>query len=200
MTNHSPLIEKFWQAFTDHHVAFETMESPDDPDYVQVLERLQELSPDIYFEFMTSEEGNEFVITADGECSLFPLVEEIVASAPKLENWNFFALKPQFGFPEVTEWEGVKIRIANVRCILLECVDTDELGLRLIVRHIDPAKEESLHNALLRAIDHGLGERRFAECIDFTELVNTADAGGESFPLAKLDAELARHQSGESTE
>jgi len=176
------------------------MESADEPDYVLLLERLQELSPDIYFEFMTSPEGNEFVITADGEQSLFPLVEEIIAAAPKLDNWSFFALKPQFGFPELSEWEGVRMRIANVRCILLECMDTDELGLRLIVPHIDPATEDSLHNALLRAIDHGLGERRFAESFDFTELVNPAAAGGESFPLARLDAELSRHQSGEAAE
>ncbi|MGB0579572.1 MAG: hypothetical protein ACPGVU_07720 [Limisphaerales bacterium] len=196
MNNSSLLIEKFWQVFSDHRSDFSEMESADDPNYAIVLKHLQKVSPDIYFEFMTSPEGNELIITADGERSLFPLVEEIIAAAPDLSDWTFLALKPQFDFPETTEWEGVQIRIADVRCILLECVDTDELGLQLIVPHLNPAKEDALLNALLRAIDHGLGERRFAESIDFTELVDTPAAEAETFPLAELDAELTRHQSG----
>jgi hypothetical protein len=190
MTKQAPLIKIFWQAFSDHRHEFETLDSADDPTYLLLLEHLEALSPDLYFEFLSSSGANEFIITADGERSLFPLVEEIVAAAPASPDWTFFALKPEFGFPESTEWEGANIQISEVRCQLVDCPDTKELGLRLAVPRFDRRNEDSLHNALLRAIDHGVGERRFAETIEFTELTDSSAVKGETFPLADLAEHL----------
>jgi hypothetical protein len=184
-------IAAFWRDFQGRKLALEKLETADDPAYDQVLASLQNIDPHLYFEFCSTPGENEFIVTAEGEKRLFPLVEEIVRAAPDLPDWRIFALKPRRGFPVAATWEQTEVEIDEV-VVVPVFRETGEMGLRLYVPNLSESNQQEIHNALLRALDAGLGEKRFAESIAATWVYPAADAPEHSFPLAQLDAYLDR--------
>jgi len=64
----------------------------------------------------------------------------------------------------------------------LERKDSEDLGLRILVPGLTPENVKDAHNAILRALDHGLGERAFAECVQYTEVLpSPEDASAEDY-------------------
>jgi len=182
-------ISDFWHAFQNQEGALAAASSADDPVYDLLLDRLQQIDPGLYFEFSSNPGSSEIIITAEGDSSLFPLVESIVASAPAVAGWSVISLKPKLGFPVATTWEGFTITIADVVFEPLEREGTEDLGLRMLIRGLAPESTEDAHNALLRALDHALGERQFAESVQYTEVhALPADAAVDDYlPLTQLE-------------
>ena len=71
----------------------------------------------------------------------------------------------------------------------LERDGSDDLGLRMYVPGLADDSVDDAHNALLRALDHALGEREFAESVQFTEVVPLPDgvSANDFIPLADLE-------------
>jgi hypothetical protein len=65
---------------------------------------------------------------------------------------------------------------------------SDNLGLRLFVPGLSDDTNDAVHNALLVALDHGLGERAFAEQVHHTEVVPLAEAPEGALPLTELES------------
>jgi hypothetical protein len=185
-------IEAFWKAVQSHRPALERLDTADDPAYDAVLAALQEIDPGLFLEFSTSPGDHELVVTADGNRALFPLVDRVVRRAPSMDGWTIHALKPKRGFPETTTWEGFTIRPSEVVFDPLMSKEDSQLAIRLYVPELDPARLKDAHNALLRAIDSGLGERAFAERIADTFVSPLSpEAKAEDFiPLLRLEGFL----------
>jgi len=182
-------VEEFWNYFLSRRQDFEDLTSSDDPLYDALLAKLQRVHPDLYIEFCTTPGENELILTAEGKMELFELVEEVVAQAPEISGWRIFALKPKLGFPQTTRWEGHEVRIADVMVVPVRHRETGRVGLHLYVEGATPKNEYDIHSALLRAIDHGLGERCFAERVQATWVhpIKELPKGVSSFPLMQLD-------------
>jgi hypothetical protein len=116
-------------------------------------------------------------------------VESIVAAAPEIAGWSILALKPKLGFPVTATWEGITITIADIVFDPLVRDDTDDLGIRMFVPGITAESTEDAHNALLRALDHALGEKGFSESVQYTEVVPLPpDASADDYlPLTELE-------------
>jgi hypothetical protein len=71
----------------------------------------------------------------------------------------------------------------------LQHEDSEDLGIRMYVPGIASEFTEDAHDALLRALDHALGERQFAESVQYTEVHPLpADAGVDDYlPLTQLE-------------
>ncbi len=67
-----------------------------------------------------------------------------------------------------------------------------EVGLRLYLPELSPANTEDAHNAVLRALDLGLGERRFAQTIAATWVHPITDAPERAFSLPEIDDYITR--------
>jgi hypothetical protein len=169
MTN---AIAQFWTSFARRAAELAAAGSADSPVYDELLDELQAIDGGLYIEFSAS--ARELVITAEGERALFPLVHEIVAAAPSVPGWTVRALKPKLGFPEKVRWNELELAIDAMVFDPLEAAGSDELGLRILIPGIDEEDLEDAHNAVLRAIDHGLGERKFAEAVAHTEVAPLA--------------------------
>lgn len=182
-------IAAFWRRFEQFRPAFEAVSSADDPIYGYLLEQLQEIDRGLFLEFCNTSGNHELIITADGDRKLFALAHSIVSAAPQFDNWRILALKPRLGFPQTTTWEGLCINIADVVFDPLSNGTDNRLGLRLFVQGISEDQLGDAHSALLRAIDHGLGEKEFAEMIAHTEVALLPD--GETpetyIPLVELE-------------
>jgi hypothetical protein len=164
-------ISDFWKLFQKRKSNLEVINSADHLLYDELLEQLQKINSGLYFEFSLNPEGCELIITADGDRSLFSLVEYIVSAAPNISGWTIFSLKPKIGFPVTTRWENVNVAIKDVVFEPLEREGSGDLGLRIYVPGISGEETEDIHNAILRALDHGLGERKFADSIQYTEVL-----------------------------
>jgi hypothetical protein len=182
----SSAITKFWQLFERRHAALAQIESADDPVYDELLEQLQQIDEGLFFEFSAEPGDCELIITAEGDSDLFDLVDSIVDAAPPTDGWTFIALKPKLGFPETVQWDGYTVNVAEVRFESLSDPETGEFGLRLLVPGLTDEHAEDAHNALLRALDHALGERAFAETIQFTDVSPLETAKGKNIPLKDL--------------
>jgi hypothetical protein len=182
-------IAEFWRFFQKHESELATASSADHPVYDQILDRLQQISPGLYFEFSSNTGVSELIITADGNRSLFDLVESIVAAAPKIPGWSVLALKPRLGFPVTARWETVTIAIADIVFEPLEQARSDDLGIRIFVPRITTESARDAHNALLRALDHALGERAFSESVQYIEVVPLSKdvLATDHIPLAQLE-------------
>lgn len=189
MTYEAQAIAEFWRVFQGRAGELARVRSADDPVYDLILDRLQEINPELYFEFYAEPGASELVITAEGERSLFPLVDSIVAGAPEIPGWAILALKPKLGIPVTATWEDGKVTVADVVFLPLELADSDDLGLRLLVPGLAPEHAEAAHNALLRVLDHVLGEREFAESVEYTEVVPLPGDASEEDYIALSDLE-----------
>lgn len=183
-------IDEFWCLFQKHAAEFSTaVDSADHPLYGLLLEALQQIHPDLYLEYSISTEPSELILTADGKRTLFPLVEQIVSSAPPVPDWRIIPLKPKIGFPTHTRWQGITIRIADVVFEPLEREGSEDLGLCLYISDLRPEDREDAHNAILQAIDHGLGEREFAEAVQYTEALPLPENASMDDFIPLLDLE-----------
>lgn len=182
-------IQRFWAGFEQRADRLALITSADDPIYDESLHLLQEIDPGLYFEVSSDSQSPELIITAEGNERLFGLVEETVARAPRLDRWTVTALKPKLGFPASTSWEGFTVDIATVCFEPLERHGAQDLGLRIYVRGLASDDSERAHAALLRAIDHGLGERAFAESVQHVEVAPLPEGveQGAFIPLVDLE-------------
>ena len=182
-------IDNFWRRFLDHEAEFAGAGSIEDPVCDLILDALQRVNPGLWFEFCINPGVNEFIVSAEGKRELFSLVEEIVAKAPVMEAWKIFALKPKLGFPVWNIWEGHEVTIADVVFLPVFHRETRELGLQLFVDGLNEDNKDDAHNALLRAIDHGLGERRFAEEVSATWVYPLSELPDDRRPIPLVELE-----------
>jgi hypothetical protein len=82
-----------------------------------------------------------------------------------------------------------------VSAVVLDPVERRDgrgLDLRILIPGLNPGDSEDAHNAVLRAMDHGIGEEQLAESVQGTEVrpLPQGAAQGELVPLTELDAFL----------
>jgi len=185
MKENSQAIGEFWNVFLEKLVELGEISAA----YDTILEHLQQIHPEIYFEFFSEPEISKLIITAEGSRSLFPLVDSIVARAPNIPGWSIFSLKPKFGFSATAMWQDITVVIADIYFIPLERDGSDDFGLCLFVPGLIPGQTEVAHNALLRVLNYALGEREFAESVQYTEVLPLPDDFSEEeyIPLIELE-------------
>lgn len=162
-------IQGFWNHFRERHGRLAPGGTMDDQEFDALLAELHRIEPGLFLLLCVGATPKELIVTAEGKRELFSTAEDVVAQAPTLEGWTFLALKPKLGFPDTAEWEGYSVAIDQVSFKPLERPE-GTLGLRLFVPRLRSQDAERAHNAILRALDVALGERRFADLIDGTEV------------------------------
>jgi hypothetical protein len=140
-------IRAFWSLFRATASELAASESADSAAYDLLLAGLQKVDAGLSLEFSAPDRGaSELIVTADGNQDLFPIARAVAAAAPEVAGWTIRALKPRLGLPETARW-GV------------------------FVPGLDPEDADAAHNAVLRALDHALGEEMFAVRVYHTEVV-----------------------------
>src|SRR5262245_39863533 len=164
--------------------------SADSSVYDALLQQLHSIDPGLYIEFCANSRPCELIITADGDCALFDLAQAIVATAPVIPGWTIRALKPKLGFPRQVRWRNFKLKVAETVFDPLEHRDSSKLGLRILIPGLAQEDSEDAHNAILRALDHGLGEQKLAESIGYTEVLPLPEgaARDDFIPLEQLES------------
>ena len=149
-------------------------------------ELLYEYNEDLGVIIKTGKEESELIITAKGIPYLFKDVELLVLYAPTIKRWKITAfLQPhgdidefEKGTDKPFEYHGISLKISQMYFIPLEnCDNPNRLGIRVYLNNYILHKDNPrLREAVYTQIEHLIGEKAFANDINFIELVQlTAD-------------------------
>jgi hypothetical protein len=191
-------ILSFWNWFAEHQREVRAMPNADDPFWDTVLAELKRVADGLWFE-MSNEmhQQREFVITAEGHRSLFPVVDEMIAAAPPLPGWVFVALKPALGFDFVTEYEGVKYEASRMWFLpLVSAAEPEGLGLRLGIPGLLGGAGDGAECVAWNVICTGLGERAAAQDVQYLEARTLPERPEDEgyIELPELEAYIAWHK------
>ncbi|MBO9640229.1 MAG: hypothetical protein J7576_18815, partial [Siphonobacter aquaeclarae] len=87
--------EAFWSWFKKNADVYYHFEQDQDILFPKLKAALKKVHPDLVFEFsQILEDGSrEFIISADGIKSIFPVVADLVGQAPTLNKWKIVAFR-----------------------------------------------------------------------------------------------------------
>ncbi len=163
----------FWKWFLQNE---ETLynQLDDNPEEIstQIYEQLSEVHPDLVFDipFEKVDTRYEFIISADGDASLFPLVFDFVSDAPVLRFWTVIALRPRTDQADQAidldglymEYEDIYYKIVN---------DTFPWELEIYIRNFEKEDNRYVHGYFL-LLDTLLGEYN---AVSYTQTISVSE-------------------------
>lgn len=173
MQHHASAIAAFWKWFQQHDASLRALPHSGDPFWDTALSQLKLVHDRLCFEMADPvDKRRDFVITAQGDPRMFPLVDAMVAAAPSIRAWTFVALKPAMGFDFTHEYEGVLYDPKSMWFLPLERADHPaHLGLRIGVPSLRDIDQDAAEFAVTIILETGLGERERAADVQHTEVV-----------------------------
>ena len=186
--------EEFWDWFQENARFFHNAVKKGthiERDFFDILSpKLNELREGYWFlAGMEDESTAELVLTVDGIIKNIVFVEELIASAPKIEGWIFTALKPAINVNDVS------IRMGNLEFttdnLFFYSNDSplypDEIDITVVYETYDESNQEEVTNAVYVFIDNYLGELKAATAIDNMQIIGKNQAEKELIPIDKLN-------------
>lgn len=141
-----------------------------------------------YLAGMYDDNTAELVLTADGVIKNIVFVEELVNSAPNINNWKFTALKQpnelnRYGI----EMNGYKFDESTMSFYSTDHKQMpDEIDITITHKDLDTENKSTIINGIYLALDNFLGELNSVTTIDNVNIINPKEAISELIPLEKL--------------
>lgn len=151
--------------------------------------KLNELKGGYFFlTGMYNDKTAELIITPDGNIKNVVFVEELINSAPKLDNWRFTALKPALEITDVgIEMAGL---IFNKEKLSFYANDNsefpDEIDIIIVHDDLNDGNRSEIINGSYIFLDNYLGELNFIEIIDHLDFQKKIEVEKELIPIGKL--------------
>lgn len=185
--------EDFWKFFQKNEKSFfEVIKSHQNIEagfFDKISPKLKELREGFWFlAGMFEDDVAELILTPDGIIKNIVFVEELVAAAPKLNNWRFTALKPATDVESISiNMNGLQFNKEKLSFFANEIPNQpDEIDI--IVVHSDFKEEErdSFSTGTFIFMDNFLGELNSVTSIDHMQLIHPSQADKDLIPIEKL--------------
>lgn len=142
----------------------------------ELMEKLREYDENLSFEIGGHPESEkvDFIISADGIIDYFESVENLVAQAPELSNWNIVAFKPPMPEDHTIKINGKEFDAKKI--IFIPLTNPDEpsaVAIRVCFADLDEENKNLHINASFLLLDALIGERATAIDIDYIEIEKT---------------------------
>jgi len=146
----------FWHWFKTNSDTYFNFELNQDFNFYQLKNELNKIHPSLVFEFspILQDGKREFIISADGIKNVFPIVNELVKKAPKLDRWHIIAFRqPRKEITQIiynnliVNFDDVFFRFAK---------DNGQIALELNIRGFHESAEWT--GAIFILLDNILGE------------------------------------------
>ncbi len=151
--------------------------------------KLNELNEGFWFLVgMYDDNTAELILTADGVIKNIVFVEELVDSAPRMNNWKITALKQPSGLNQYgIEMDGYKFDESKMSFYSTDHKQMpDEIDITIAHKDFNEENRAIMTNGVYLALDNSLGELNSVTTIDNVNIINPKDATSELIPLEKL--------------
>jgi hypothetical protein len=143
-----------------------------------MADSLQSIDENLMWEYGTEPGGGKYqlVITPETERHLRPLVETIVATAPKLNNWSFYAYRQPHGFEDTAELVQETTGI-SLDTLSFAATSDEEHLINLLFKYSGEKGPEAQSDAVFMTVEYLLGEEildRWIGDMDFAEASSKA--------------------------
>ena len=192
MFGSKPTPQQFWKWFMAHSSAFYDFETDQEWLFDQLAKRLQQIDPNLTFEFGPKiENKREFVISAGGITTAFPAVLELIRIAPTLEHWQITGFRPRRPPTCTIELRGKSIDPAQVKFSLID--NGKDMGVHLFLPGYEAADVTWREMGYL-LLDEALGAYDVETKVGPIGMFSIDDPRpGERFALIELPAIFDRH-------
>lgn len=151
-----PIQDSFWNWFRKNNQTYFHFEQNLNFLFHNLKSELNKIHPDLVFEFspILQDGKREFVISADGIKSVFPIVMDLVDRAPKLDKWHIVAFRqPHKGITQIT-YDNLTLNFDDV--FFRFGKDNGQIALELCIRGFYESPEWA--GAIFILLDNILGE------------------------------------------
>ncbi len=148
--------EAFWHWFTKNNETYFRFEQNQNFLFSQLKSELNKISNDIVFQFSPIlEDGTrEFIISADGIKSIFPIVSDLVNRAPKYSKWHIIAFRqPIVGLTQIN-YDNLVVKFDDV--FFRYGKDNGQIAIELHIKNFCESHEWT--GAVFILLDAILGE------------------------------------------
>jgi len=188
-------ISEFWNWFDDNQIRFlKAVKSQKNIQFefvTPVFNKLNQIKEGAFLLTGMMDDNNaELVLTAEGNLRAFPYINELIDSAPKLENWKFTAFKPPMDFPDFGINMGPKsFTTENIFFYPENESDyPDEISIKLIYSdEYTNDESELIENGTFIFVENYLGEVKTATKIDRLSVEHNVNSDKELNPISKLN-------------
>jgi hypothetical protein len=187
-------ITEFWQWFKAHENSLAEQHGPYDSEFQQLTSKLKSIDERLAYEIAPGKKDKkEFVISADANREVFPLVRKVAAAAPPLSRWQVVSFRPRAATEELMEMaipaaaRYPELRADEMRFSLNK--DGEVADLIMYLKDYNGDKEEQYNAKIM--LQEAVGEYDSVMRIGDIECrpLNEANAQN-SKPLSKLAADL----------
>ncbi|WP_183558762.1 hypothetical protein [Mucilaginibacter sp. SP1R1] len=143
-----------------------------------VLEQLHIYCDKLFFEIGGwPDRDQELIITADGDINYFERVEELINDAPEIKGWIFTAFIQPTDLDYASNFEDVDLKPFEMWFLPLDNKNNPKsIGLRICLPNYDSVKDsEWLEAAVYKVLNTVLGEKSFANDVDYIEIKHLPD-------------------------
>lgn len=155
----------------------------------KIAPKLDELKDGIwYLTGMLDDNTADLILTADGEIKNFYLIEELIATAPKIKGWKFRALKPEHNIEDVgINMTGYSFTNKNI-FFYSNNLDNypDEIDITIIHEDYNEENKSDIVNGCYLFLDYYLGELNSLTIIDNVDFKSKDNTEKELIPIEKL--------------
>ncbi|MEP6066360.1 MAG: hypothetical protein ABJ246_11020 [Paracoccaceae bacterium] len=151
-------IDRFWSHFSDHIEALDAFwtDASSDADPVDIMSALHDVSPDLMWEFGSSDRRHKVVITAEWQDDLRPLARAILRRAPQFERFEVTDTRDPVPVAEIAATYQARFREDLLLTGLDASVGTDA---RIAVIGYGTADTQTLTDQVLYFASLCLGEQ-----------------------------------------
>jgi hypothetical protein len=160
--------KRFWKWFEDNANTLAAVRSGEDPILNKLTLELRKVHPGLGFEMGFGNDGQlEFIVSANGVRSVFPMVEQLVADAPMLTNWRIIAFRQPKGEVPGIRYEGLSLKGEDVWFSYKHRMG--KVDLTIYIRGLSPENKKQAIGASFIMLDNELGEYLATTGIGFIE-------------------------------
>jgi hypothetical protein len=167
---------QFWAWFEQNEDRLFTSIGAESQAFRELTRELRRVSPGLVAEVGHIESRRrELTFSADGMAELFPVVNELVQSAPALDRWCFVALRPRRGARTI-EMGSLRITPEDVR---VSCArDGQRVGLQIYMRGYHDTPSQLYEQAAFVLLDSAVGEHDVETKVGFVEIFPLGETPG----------------------
>jgi hypothetical protein len=182
--------ERFWNWFFKHQETYyheiENLEIREEI-FDNLSNELDKVHKGLVFEFSKIHENGirEFTISADGVKDLFPIVEQLVKKATKMDNWQFHAFRQRLQNDTIELlYKDFKISYADLY-FRYQDGGYGNVGIELNIKNFDESSQ--MKNAIYILLDCLIGEYDVTVGIDCIEWVKLDESNIDKlYPITYL--------------